>query len=369
MLNPYCEKLAKLAIKYSINVEKGKRIVILGPVLAKELFLALQIEILKAGGHPFLIPQLEGEDELFFKYATDDQLGYFDDIYISIAKEFDGLVQIFADYNTKKLTLIDPKKIGRNQGAAKRYEMLKIFNDREAKGEIKWVIIPYPCQSYAQEANMDLYSYSIFVEKALFLDKEDAIKEWKSLDKKQENIVTYLNNVKNVQVLGEDTDLTLSVDGRIWENCNGQNNLPDGEVFTGPIEDSVNGHIRFTYPGIYLGQEIHNISLEFKDGKVIKGTADKGQELLQEILKMKNADKLGEFAIGTNYGITQFTKNMLFDEKMGGTIHCALGRGIPKTGSKNFSVIHWDILKDMKVPGSKIIADGKLIYEEGNWKI
>ncbi|MFX1234018.1 MAG: aminopeptidase [Promethearchaeota archaeon] len=369
MLEPFCTKLANLAINYSINVKKGDRIVILGPVFAKDLFLALQVEILKAGGHPLLIPQLDGEDELFFKYATDEQLCYFDNIFVTMAKEFDGLVQIFADYNSKKLTLVDPKKLSKNRSAAKRFEMLKIFNEREAKGEVSWVGIPYPYHSAAQEACMDLFSYYDFVEKALFLDKEDPVQEWKTLKRKQDVIVSFLNGIKKMQVLGEDTDLTLSVEGRTWDNCSGKVNLPDGEVYTGPIEDSVNGHIRFTYPGIYLGQEIENIFLEFKDGKVIKGTADKGEELLQEIMKIRNANKLGEFAVGTNYGITQFTKNMLFDEKMGGTLHCALGLGFPKTGSKNFSVIHWDILKDMKLPGSKIIADEKVIYEEGRWKI
>ncbi|MFX1355179.1 MAG: aminopeptidase [Promethearchaeota archaeon] len=369
MLNTFSEKLAKLAINHSLNIKKGSRIVIIGSAFAKELFLALEVEILKAGGHPLLIPQLEGEDELFFKYASDEQLGYFDDIYITMAKKFDGLVQIFTDYNVKKLTLVDPKKLSKNRGAAKRFEMMKIFNEREAKGEVSWVGIPYPCHSLAQEAGMDLFSYSDFVERALFLDKENPIQEWETIEKKQESIVTYLNNVKKMQILGEDTDLTLSVEGRIWDNCSGQQNLPDGEVYTGPVEDSVNGHIRFTYPGIYLGQEIENIFLEFENGKVIKGTADKGQELLQEILKIRNANKLGEFAIGTNYGITKFTKNMLFDEKMGGTLHCALGLGFPKTGSKNFSVIHWDILKDMKLSGSKIIGDGKVIYEMGTWKI
>lgn len=369
MLDTYYEKLAKMAINYSIKVKTGDRIVILGPALAKDLFLALQTEILKAGGHPLLIPQLEGEQELFFKYASDEQLGYFDDIYLTMAKDFDGLVVIFGDYNTKKLTLVEPKKLGKFQGAAKRFELQKILYERRLKGEAGSVIIPYPCQSYAQEANMDLYSYSSFVEKALFLDKEDPIQEWEQLQKKQENIIEYLNKVNFIHVLGEDTDLTLSVEGRKWENCSGQGNLPDGEVFTGPVEDSVNGYIRFTYPGIYQGTDVENIYLEFKDGKVINGTADKGQGLLQEILKIRNANKLGEFAIGTNYGIQQFTKNMLFDEKMGGTMHCALGMGLPLTGSKNFSAIHWDILKDMKLPGSKVIADEKVIYEEGKWKI
>jgi len=369
MLDPFCEKLAQLVINYSIKLKEGNRIVIIGPALAKDLFLALQVEILKAGGHSFSIPQLEGEDELFFKYASDNQLVYFDDIYITMAKEFDGLVIISSDYNIKKLSLVDPKKIGKTQLAAKRVEMLKIFNDREAKGELKWVVIPYPCQSYAQEANMDFYSYSNFVEKALFLDKADPVHEWEELHKKQEKVIELLNTAKKIHVLGEDTDLTLSVEGRIWDNCSGQNNLPDGEVFTGPIEDSVNGHIRFTYPGIFKGREVENIYLEFKDGKVVNATAERGEDLLQEILKIRNANKLGEFAIGTNYGITKFTKNMLFDEKMGGTIHCALGRGFPKTGSKNFSTIHWDILKDMKLPGSKVIVDEKIIYEEGKWKI
>lgn len=369
MFDTYYAKLAELAVNYSLKVKKGDRVVILGPALAKDLFLAVHTEVLKAGGHPLLIPELEGEEELFFKYASDDQLGYFDDIYLTMAREFNSLIQIFGDYNTKKLTLVDPKKLGKLRGAVKRFEMGKILFEREAKGEADFVVIPFPCQSYAQEANMDLYSYSNFVEKALFFDKEDPMQEWEKIQKKQDVIVEFLNEVKEIHVLGEDTDLTLSVEGRKWDNCSGQKNLPDGEVYTGPVENSVNGRIRFTYPGIYQGQEIENICLEFKDGKVIKGTADKGQGLLQEILKIRNAKKLGEFAIGTNYGIQQFTKNMLFDEKMGGTMHCALGRGLPNTGSKNISAIHWDILKDMKLPGSKIIADDKVIYEEGKWKI
>jgi aminopeptidase len=369
MLDNYCEKLAKLAVSHSLKVKRGDRVIVLGPVVAQELFLAIYAEVIKAGGHPLLMPELEGAQELFFKYAADYQLEYFDDIILRMVKEFDGFIQIFADYNTKKMELIDSKKLGKMQGSAKRFELQKIMSERELKGELYWVIVPYPCQSYAQEANMDLYSYTDFVTKALLLDKEDPVEEWKKIHKKQETLVNFLNKVKNITVLGEDTNLTLSVEWRVWENCSGQNNLPDGEVFTGPIENSVNGHIRFTYPGIYHGKEIENISLEFKDGKVIKGTAEKGQELLQEILKIKNADILGEFAIGTNYGITHFSKNMLFDEKIGGTIHCALGLGIPKTGSKNLSAIHWDILKDMKLPGSKIFADEQLIYEEGKWKI
>jgi len=175
--------------------------------------------------------------------------------------------------------------------------------------------------------------------------------------------------VDKIQVLGDDTDLTLSVKDRRWINCCGEVNLPDGEVFTGPIENSVKGHIRFTYPGIFRSKEIEDIYLEFENGKITKATALKGQRLLEDLLKIEGADYIGEFAIGTNYNITKFTKNMLFDEKMGGTLHMALGMGIPHTGSKSVSSVHWDILKDMKSANSKIIADDKVIYEAGQWKI
>lgn len=340
-----------------------------GPDNTKEMFQALYLEVLKAGGHPFTHIFMEGLSEIKFKYASEEQLEYVDNIIKQIMNEFDATINIFGDYNTKKLANVDPNRIAISQASPGHKELMEIMERRTSSGDLKWVIVPYPCQSFAQEAKMDLFSYFDFVEKALLLDKEDPISEWTKIDQEQEKIANYLNNSENIHVIGDDTDLTLSVKERKWINCSGQNNLPDGEVFTGPIEDSVNGHIRFTYPGIYSGQEIENIYLEFKDGKVINATADKGGELLQEILKIQNADKLGEFAIGTNYGITHFSKNMLFDEKMGGTMHCALGLGPEETGSKNKSAIHWDILKDMKLPGSKVIADGKVVYEEGQWKI
>ena len=369
MISEFYEKLAKLAVNYAVDVKKGQRVVVLGPMIAKELFQAVYAEVIKAGGHPMLIPMVEGTQELRYKYGSDEQLEYIDDIQKQIISEFDCLISIFGDYNPKKLSLVDPKKVAKSQGSPANREIMKIYMERYAKGELNWVIVPFPCNSFAQEANMDLFSYFDFVKKALLLDKEDPVKEWKLIEEKQDKLVEILDKVENIQVLGEDTDLTVSVKGRKWENCCGHNNLPDGEVFTSPLEDSVNGRIRFTYPGIYGGREIENIYLEFKDGKVIKATADKAEELLHEIIAIEGADVLGEFAIGTNYGVTNFTKNMLFDEKMGGTMHCAVGAGPPETGSKNESAIHWDILKDMSLPGSKIIADGKVIYEEGQWKI
>ncbi|TKJ19700.1 MAG: aminopeptidase [Promethearchaeota archaeon Loki_b32] len=368
-MNEFYEKLAKLAINYAIRVKKGDRIYISGPTLSEPLFQAMYIEILKAGGHPLLIPYIEGFQEILYKFASEEQLSYLDDAVKLIIKEFDGYVEISGDYNTRKLSLVDPEKIAKYRGSPARKELFGTLMKRIEKKDLNYLVIPFPCNSLAQEAKMDLFSYFEFVQKALYLDREDPVKEWQKIEQKQEIICKYLNKVENIQVIGTDTNLTMSVKDRIWINSCGYLNLPDGEVYTGPIEDSVNGNIRFTFPGIYQGNDIENIYLEFKEGNVVKANADKGEDLLKEILKIENANILGEFAIGTNYGITKFTKNMLFDEKMGGTLHCALGLGILETGSKNISAIHWDILKDMKLPGSQILADEKIIYEEGKWKI
>lgn len=369
MINNFYENLAKLVVNYSIKVKKGDRIFITGPAFAKELFQALFVEIMKVGGNPFLLPQIEGISELRYKYASEEQLMYVDPILKLLLKEIDGYIIIQGDYNTRKLSLVDPEKIGKSQGSPDSREIWEILMERIGKKNLSYLIVPLPCNSLAQEANMDLFSYFEFVQNALLLHKDDPVKEWSEVNKKQQKICEVLDNVDKIQIIGEDTDLVLSVKGRKWINCSGQLNLPDGEVCTGPLETSANGHIRFTYPGLYQGREITNIYLEFKDGIVLKATAEKGEEILKEILKIENADKLGEFAIGTNYGITQYTKNILFDEKLGGTIHLALGGGLEEAGSNNKSALHWDIIKDMKQSGSKILADDKIIYEEGKWKI
>ena len=365
MINTFYEKLAKLAIKHSVNIKKGDRVFIAGPALAKELFQAMYIETIKAGGHPLLLSGIEGTQELKYKYASEEQLIYIDPVQKKIFQEFDSYIVISGEYNTRKMSLVDPKLISITQGSPANREIWEILMKRMASKELKYLALPFPCNSLAQEANMDLFSYFEFVKKALLLDKDDPVKSWIEVEEKQEEVCKFLNKVESIKIIGEDTDITMSLKGRTWINDCGHFNLPAGEIYTGPVEDSVNGNIRFTYPGIYKGREIENIFLEFKDGKVVKASADKGEEFLKEILKIENADILGEFAIGTNYGITQFTKNMLFDEKIGGTIHCALGAGIEEAGSKNKCGIHWDILKDMKLPGSKILADDKVIYEEG----
>jgi aminopeptidase len=369
MINESYKKLAHVIVHHSLEIKKGHKVYINGPSLAEELIQAIYLETLKVGAHPYVSAKIEGLDELFLQNANNEQLNYVSDIEKLIFGTYDRFSYIRADYNTQKLSMIEPKILTQIQTVTERKKLMDEFYAKAARGELRWNIAPFPCHSMAQEAKMDLFSYTEFVKRALFLDKDNPIKEWTRVKEEQAKIIKKLETFSSIHVIGEDTDLILSIRDRPWRNCCGERNLPDGEVYTSPIEDSVNGHIRFTFPGIYMGSEVENIYLEFKDGKIIRGIAQKGEKILKEVLKIKGAKIIGEFAIGTNYGITNFTKDMLFDEKMGGTLHCALGFGFKETGSKNESAIHWDILKDMKIPGSKVIADDKIIYEEGEWKI
>ncbi|MBN1330014.1 MAG: aminopeptidase [Candidatus Heimdallarchaeota archaeon] len=368
MYGDFSEKLAKLVVKYAVNIQPGDLVQIRSLSNAIDLNQEVYREVIKAGGNVVRFDiNIPGINEIFFKYASDEQIKYVDPTAIDLQKRITKAISIYSSFNTRELTNIDPAKTKMLSEA--KLELSKIFFERSGKGELKWNLCPYPCLSLAQEANMGIDEYREFVYKALALDKKDPIEHWKNVEKEQEKITKILDKGKEFRIVGEDTDLTLGIEGRSWINCCGHENLPDGEVFTAPIETSVNGTIRFTYPGIFLGQEIENIWLKFKDGIVVDSDAAKGKNLLDKVLSMENAGTLGELAVGTNYGIQRFTKNMLFDEKIGGTVHLALGFGYPESGSKNQSPIHWDILKDMKPKGSKILLDNDIIYQEGQWKI
>ena len=361
-------KLAKLAVQYAVDVQKGDKVIIMAPSFAESFIQELYIEILKAGGHPSVRTRIDGLNEVFYTYASDEQLEYFDPVLTTIGETYNKLISVQGDFNTRELETIDSAKLRISQGSPGNTAFRKVLDERETKGEFAWTIVPYPCHALAQDAGFGVRAYKDFISSALALN-EDPVAHWKKVEVEQDRLIKILDQADQIQVLGEDTDLTLSVKGRKWVNCCGHKNLPDGEVFTGPIENSLNGHIRFTYPGIYMGKEVENIYLEFKEGKVIKATADKGEELLKTLLEIPGADGIGEFALGTNYNIAKFTKNMLFDEKIGGTLHMALGKGIPESGSVSESAIHWDILKEMKSEDSKVIADGKVIYQAGKWLI
>jgi len=363
MVDNRVEKLAHLSVHYSVAVKPKERVVIGGNVAAAPLITEIYKACLLADAYPFLRPSLDA-DYTFFKYAKEHQLKFVSPFDKFIIENLDVRISILADPNPKRLTNVDAAKI-KTQRAASR-ELSEIFYRRFGEGKLKWTLLPYPISDQAQEAAMALTEYEDFVYKSCLIHKKDPIAEWKKIRKEQEKICTMLNQASKIRIIGEDTDLAFSVKGRIWENCCGERNMPDGEVFTTPVENSVNGTVRFTYPGIYAGREVEDIMLTFRNGKVTKATAAKGQDLLRELLKIEGANRIGEASIGTNYAITRFTKNMLFDEKIGGTIHIALGNSYPQTGGKNKSAIHWDILKEMK-KNAEIHADKEPFYKNGKF--
>jgi aminopeptidase len=365
MVDPRIEKLAKLCVHYSVNVKPEEKVLVQGSELAFPLINEIYKECLLSDAHPLIMPSLDVQ-YTFYKYAKEHQLKFVSPFHKFMVENIDVSIGVWCQPNPKGLTNIDPSKIKMHRASGR--ELTEIFNKRTAEGKLKWTILPYPINAQAQEAAMSLAEYEDFVYSSCLVDREDPIAEWKKIHQQQERICEFLNQASEIHIIGEDTDLTYNMKGRKWINCSGEENMPDGEVFTGPIENSANGTVRFTFPGIFSGREVEDIKLTFEDGKVVKASAAKGDELLQQLLKIEGADRIGEAAIGTNYGITRFTKNMLFDEKMGGTIHIALGASIPESGGLNKSAIHWDILKDMKKNG-EIYADGKLFYKNGKFLI
>ena len=365
MVDPRIGKLAKLCIHYSVDVKSREKVLIQGSESAFPLINEIYKECLLSDSYPLIMANLDVV-YTFFKYAKEHQLKFVSPFEKFMVENIDVRIGIYCETNPKRLTNIGPSRIKTH--AASRRELSEIFHKRVAERKLRWTVLPYPINAQAQEASMSLAEYEDFVYSSCLVDKEDSISEWKKIHKQQEKICEFLNQVSEIRIVGEDTDLTFNVKGRKWINCSGKENMPDGEAFTAPIENSANGTIRFTFPGIVAGREVEDITITFRDGKVVKTSAAKGDELLQQLLKIDGADRIGEASIGTNYGITRFTKNMLFDEKMGGTIHIALGASIPESGGLNKSAIHWDILKDMKKDG-EIYADSKLFYKNGKFLI
>lgn len=363
MVDPRIAKMADVLVNYSLGLKAGDLFLIQSTDLAANLIKEVYRAALKVGAHPEVRIQLEGLDKLFLSMASDEQLQHISPAMELVYEKYDAFLGIKADQNTKALTSVDSRRIAMRQRATAR--LSKLFMERSAKGEMRWCACLFPTHALAQEACMALDEYYEFVMEACLLNEPDPVAAWQALHDRQEKYVHFLNQVDEIVVKAPDTDLRLRVGGRKWENCDGKMNLPDGEVFTAPWEDSVEGTIRFSFPGIYVGKEIEDIRLTFEKGKVVKASASKGAELLHSLLETdEGARRVGEFAIATNPGITKFTKNMLFDEKMGGTIHLALGNAYPETGGKNTSGIHWDMLCDMR-DGGEIYADGKLIYRNG----
>jgi aminopeptidase len=362
MPDPRITKLAKIMINYSLEIKPGQQLVIRTHPLAEEMTLAVYEEAIKAGAFVTLMTNTPGAQEIFFKYASDAQLDYLSPVSKMVIETFDASLNIWSEHNTHSLSGIDPLRMARVSRAGA--PLMKTNMERTAKKEFRWCLTVHPTHAMAQDADMSLADYREFVYAAGMLNEDDPVAYWKKVGQEQQKLVDWLEGHDQVALKGSNVDLKMSIKERVFIPCDGKVNFPDGEIFTGPVEDSVEGWVRFKYPAIEHGQEVTDIQLWFEKGRVVKETASKNQELLTAQLNTDaGARSLGEFGIGTNYGITRFTKNMLFDEKMGGTIHLAAGAGYPESGSKNESGIHWDMLCDMN--DAEILVDGDLFYKDG----
>jgi aminopeptidase len=367
MVDKRLTKLADILVNYSVKVQPGDWALIASDPVADPLLAEIAIQILKAGGHYTLILDSDTVDEAYYQYASDEQLAWVSPTSQLAFEKADHLINVRASQNTRSLAGIDPQKQQKRQLGQK--ELIATYRARSASGDLRWVIGQYPCLAYAQEADMSLRDYEDFVFKACFADKDDPVGEWQAIHDEQARLIDWLKGKKDVVVRGPNADLTLSIDGRSFINADGEKNMPSGEIYTSPVEDSANGWVNFTYPAVRAGREVEGVHLEFKNGKVVNASAEKSEAYLISQLDLDEGSRyLGEFAIGTNFGIQQFTKNILFDEKIGGTFHMAIGNGFPQAGSQNKSIVHWDFICDMR-DDSEILIDGELFYKNGEFKV
>lgn len=357
MMDPRTTKLAKLVVNYFLKVKKGQNVVISGSTEASDFITALYKEVLMADAHPVLRLTLPGLGPIFYKYAKEHHINKFPDIFDFTAKNVQHYIGINTDTNTKEMTNVDPKKMANRQKVTRPITNY-IVNERD---KIRRATVGYPCLALAQEAEMSLEDYEDFVFGAMLQD-------WGKLGKKMKKILNMFRKGKRVHLIGRNVDLEFDIHGdKAADDLEGDN-IPCGEIFMAPVRESMEGHIKFDYPAIEAGKEVTDIYLEFKKGKVVKYDASKNKAFLKEMLETdKNSSYVGEFGIGCNPKVDRFTKDLLFDEKIGGTIHLALGMAYKENGGGNDSVIHWDIVKDMKK--AQVILDGKVIQDKGKWTI
>lgn len=366
MRDPRLEKLADVLVNYSVGVKKDQLVRITGAPVSLPLVMAIYRKVLEAGGHPFLRMAPEEAQENFLKIASEEQLKFLNPISLFEIEKIDCSIGIWADENTRSLTNVDPKRVGMSQAARK--PIMEIFLKRAADKKLRWCGTQFPTQASAQDAEMSLAEYESFVFGAGLLDLENPVAGWKKMSEGQQRLTDLLNGKSDYHVKADNgTDVRMSVAGRRWINCDGHENFPDGEVFTGPVLDSVNGVICFSFPAVHHGREVQDVRLTFKDGKVVDASASKGEAFLISMLDTDAGSRfLGECAIGTNYHIRQYTRNTLFDEKIGGTVHFAVGAGYPETGNTNQSGLHWDMVVDLR-KGGFIEIDGIRISENGQF--
>ena len=354
------KKLARVLVDYSIEAGEGEQVLVAGGAAGEALIKDIYARLLVVGAIPIPQISLPGTQELFFEHAREIHYQKTPPAIRSIYEGADAVISVMAPHNTRALAGVDPRK---QQALSKRD---KAIQDMILEKD-RWALTLFPTQALAQESEMGLDEYEEFVFEAMALNEEDPVRYWREKAEEQGRLIERLEEASEVHIVGPATDLKLSIEGRRFMNGDGRHNMPCGEVFTGPVEDSANGEIYFGVPVAVAGREVLGVRLRFEGGRVVEASAEKGEEYLKSMLDAdQGARYLGELGIGTNYGIPRATKNILFDEKLGGTVHLAIGRSYEKTGGKNDSSVHWDLICDLR-EGGELYADGELVEKDGRF--
>jgi aminopeptidase len=360
-------RMAQVLVHYSLNVQPDNLVAIFGGAEAIPLLREVYRETLRAGGHPELIIGLEEAREIYVKEANEAQLNFVSPVTQLINERFDCLLYIDAETNTRRLSRVDPLRVAKLRKAHEATDTLR--TQRAAHGRVRWCYTQFPTHAYAQNANMSLEDYWEFVCNACKINDPDPIEQWQMLSLQHQKLINWLHGHKEVHIAGENTDLILSIEDRPFLACDGHNNLPDGEIYSSPIENSAHGTIRFTLPTSYDGHGVEDIRLRFEEGRVVEAHAATNEDYLLSMLNIdEGAKRIGEFAFGMNYGIREATRNILYDEKIGGTIHLALGRSYPESGGLNVSALHWDMVCDLRTQG-EVLIDGESFLKNGKYTL
>jgi aminopeptidase len=359
-------RLAELLVGYSLDVRDGQLVRIDGTELAAPLTIETYRACLRRGALPYAGVRLSGLNEILVGIASDEQLDYIAQSEWNEVDRIDGLVYVWGEANTRALSKADPARVQRALAARRRLSARR--GERAERGEMNWVGVQFPTHAHAQEAQMSLREYEDFVYAACHVDGDgDPADHWRGVAAEVDARARELERVRELRVVGPDTDLRLVVEGRTWIGSKGLRNMPDGEVYTAPVETETTGEIRFNLPAVFAGREVDDVRLRFEGGRVVQAEAASGEDYLRAMLDMDEGSRiLGECAFGLNFEIDRFTHNTLFDEKMGGTMHFALGSAYARSGGTNKSGLHWDMILDLREEG-EVYADGELIWQRGRF--
>lgn len=372
MNDPRLAKLARVLVRYSVGVRRDDKVVIKGYAVTEPLLAALCREVLLAGGHPLVQMQSELCRDVFFEHAAAHQLAFLSPLERFAVKDMDVFIGIWGDGNSRALSRVDPARQAAASQARKPYmtEFMKRTGlPPDHKRHLRWVGTAYPTAAQAQDAEMSLSQYAEFVFRAGKLHLPDPAAAWRKAGVAQRRLADHLAKCRELHITTpRGTDIRFGIAGRRWISCDGHENFPDGEVFTAPLENATEGTVVYDVPSVFGGRELQNIRLTFKAGRVVDASADKNGAYLHEMLDQdRGARALGEVALGTNYEIRQPVRDTLFDEKIGGTFHAAVGASIPEAGGRNVSALHWDMVCDLR-RGGRVWADGKLISKDGRFQ-